>query len=373
MKRPLLSVRLCCLTLGLSAENKKEGMRTINIQLGKKIKALRLERGMTQETLADTLGVSPQAISKWENDVNAPDIGILPALSITFGVTIDELFSLTDDENLERIDNMLCDVRDLSEQSFTSAEALLQGIILRKPGCGEAYLRLAELYEHRIRTFTGLSVNYAKQAIEFEPEKKACHSVMTNVLHGYGRDWTCNNTLELVRYYRGLMKKVPQWQEGWYWLLDQLIGNGLLKEAGSVIEAAEKAGHHELAKARLGDIAYARGNGDEALRLWQECIDDAPEAWRPHAHRADRMVAMGRYDDAIKDYTSWLEKQPHPSYTDPYICMALLYEEKGDLAKAVEMREAQLQACRKDYGYGEGEACDGILREIARLKTMLNS
>ena len=264
----------------------------MNIELGKKIKALRMERGMTQESLAETLSVSPQAVSKWENGVSAPDIGMLPAISIAFGVTIDELFSLTDDENLERIDNMLCDVRDLSATAFNSAESLLQNIIARKPGCGDAYLRLAELYEHRIKTFTRLAVDYAKQAIRLMPEKKCCHSVMTNVLHGYGGDWTCTNTLEMVRYYRELMKKVPDWQEGWNWLLHQLIGNGLLEEAREVIETTEFK-HNDIAKARLGDIAYAEGKGEEALRLWQECIDEAPDAWRPYAYRADRMVYMG--------------------------------------------------------------------------------
>lgn len=341
----------------------------MNIELGKKIKALRTERGMTQESLAEILSVSPQAISKWENGVSAPDIGMLPAISITFGVTIDELFSLTDDENLERIDNMLCDVRDLSETAFNSAESLLQSIIARKPGCGDAYLRLAELYEHRIKTFTCLVVDYTKHAIHLMPEKKCSHSVMTNALHGYGGDWTCNHTLEMVRYYRELMKKVPEWQEGWRWLLDQLIGNGLLEEARTVIETTEFK-HNELAKARLGDVAYAEGNGKEALRLWQECIDEAPDSWRPYAWRADKMVYMGRYDDAIRDFTAWLEKQPAPTFNDPYICMALIYEEKGNIKKAIEMREAQLRVLREDFGFENGEALDGVLREISRLKSI---
>lgn len=342
----------------------------MNIELGKRIKAFRMERGLTQESLAETLGVSPQAISKWENGVTAPDIGMLPAISITFGVTIDDLFSLTDDENLERIHNMLWDMRDLSETSFASTESLLQGIVARKPSCGEAYLRLAELYEHRIKTLTRLAVDYAKQAIRIDPEKKACHSVMTNVLHGYGGDWTCNNTLEMVHYYRGLMKRVPEYQEGWRWLLDQLIGNGLLEEARTVIEKTEIIRNHELAKIWLGDLAYAEGNGEEALHLWQECIDDAPDAWRPYAHRADRMVHMGRYDDAIRDYTAWLEKQPAPPYNDPYICMSLLYEEKGDIHKAIKMREEQCRNLREGWGYDKGDGIDGVLREITRLKSI---
>jgi transcriptional regulator with XRE-family HTH domain len=341
----------------------------MNIELGKKIKALRTERNLTQESLAEALRVSPQAISKWENGVTAPDIGMLPMLSVTFGVTIDELFSLTDEDNLKRISNMLCTKRDLTENAFTSTDGMLKGIAARKPDCGDAYLRLAELYEHRIRTLTRLAADYAKQAILLMPEKKACHSVMTNVLHGYGGDWTCTNTLGMVRYYRGLMKRIPEWQEGWRWLLDQLIGNGLLDEARTVIGTTAFK-DNLLAKARLGDIAYAEGNGGEALRLWQECIDETPNEWQPYAWRADKMVYMGRYDDAIRDYTSWFNKQPAPRYVDPCICMALLYEEIGDITKAIKMREEQYRILIEEHGFHEDEVDSGILQELARLQNI---
>ena len=52
------------------------------MELGNKIKNLRLRAGMTQEMLADELGVSFQTISKWENSVCAPDIAMLPKLSM---------------------------------------------------------------------------------------------------------------------------------------------------------------------------------------------------------------------------------------------------------------------------------------------------
>ena len=342
----------------------------MNVELGKKIKTLRTERNMTQETLAQTLGVSPQAVSKWENGVTAPDIGMLPAISITFGVTIDELFSLTDDENLQRINNMLTDVRDLSEAEFAKTEAMLQGIIARKPDCDEAYLRLGELYEHRIHTYTRRAVDCAKQAIRIQPEKKCGHSLLTNMYHGYDGDWTCNHTLEMVRYYRGLMKRVPEYRDGWRWLLPQLIGNGLLEEARRLVQSTQAIQDSGLAKIWLGDIEYAKGNGEEALRLWKQCIDDAPDDWRPHAFRADRMVRMGRYQDAIADFDAWLEKQPAPAFLDSYICKALLYEEMGDIPKAIEMKEEQCRILREDFGFQNGEGIDAVLREIARLKAL---
>lgn len=59
--------------------------------MGKRIARLRREQGLTQETLAERMGVSAQAVSKWENDIACPDISMLPALADFFGVTIDEL------------------------------------------------------------------------------------------------------------------------------------------------------------------------------------------------------------------------------------------------------------------------------------------
>lgn len=59
--------------------------------MGKRIMDLRKGKGMTQEQLAQIVGVSPQAVSKWENDLSCPDISILPQLSEALGVTIDEM------------------------------------------------------------------------------------------------------------------------------------------------------------------------------------------------------------------------------------------------------------------------------------------
>lgn len=61
--------------------------------LGKRIGGMRRKRGMTQEYLAGALGVSPQAVSKWENDQNAPDVGMLVKLADVLEVTTDYLLT----------------------------------------------------------------------------------------------------------------------------------------------------------------------------------------------------------------------------------------------------------------------------------------
>lgn len=59
--------------------------------LGKQIAQLRKELGMTQQTLAQQMGVTDKAVSKWERDLSCPDVATLPKLAQTLGVTVDEL------------------------------------------------------------------------------------------------------------------------------------------------------------------------------------------------------------------------------------------------------------------------------------------
>ena len=61
--------------------------------LGKRIANLRKSKNLKQDDLAQKLNVSPQAVSKWENDQTCPDISLLPELAKTLGVSVDTLLS----------------------------------------------------------------------------------------------------------------------------------------------------------------------------------------------------------------------------------------------------------------------------------------
>lgn len=64
--------------------------------IGNMIAVLRKEKNMTQETLANALGVTNQAVSKWESEQSCPDIALLPAIADLFGVSLDYLFGRTE-------------------------------------------------------------------------------------------------------------------------------------------------------------------------------------------------------------------------------------------------------------------------------------
>lgn len=65
----------------------------MEMTIGNRIAALRREKGLKQDDLAQMLEVSPQAVSKWENDQTCPDISLLPKLAKILGVSVDELLS----------------------------------------------------------------------------------------------------------------------------------------------------------------------------------------------------------------------------------------------------------------------------------------
>ena len=65
----------------------------MNETIGRRIAKFRKEKNMTQEELASLIGVSSQAVSKWENDASCPDISLLPQVCEVLGITADELLT----------------------------------------------------------------------------------------------------------------------------------------------------------------------------------------------------------------------------------------------------------------------------------------
>lgn len=79
----------------------------MNIYLSENIKKLRKQRGLTQERLADSLGVTFQAVSKWERGESFPDIVTLPVIAAFFDTTIDELFGADKGRDEEKVNEYL--------------------------------------------------------------------------------------------------------------------------------------------------------------------------------------------------------------------------------------------------------------------------
>ncbi len=88
------------------------------IKIGEKIKELRKANDMTQEKLADYLGVSFQAISKWECGIASPDISLLVPISRLFSISIDELF----DNSKDNIDLRLTELKKVYDETWKTGD-----------------------------------------------------------------------------------------------------------------------------------------------------------------------------------------------------------------------------------------------------------
>lgn len=88
----------------------------MQLGLGTKIRQLRRRDGRTQETLAEALGVTSQAVSRWESGGSYPDMNLIPSIANYFGVSIDELFGYTNQRD-KKIDSLVSRIREMKWQN----------------------------------------------------------------------------------------------------------------------------------------------------------------------------------------------------------------------------------------------------------------
>lgn len=120
------------------------------IKLGEKIRELRLRDGRTQENLAGELGVTAQAVSRWEKGICCPDVELIPPIANFFGVSIDELFGY-DNERSKKIDALVERINEMNRENngedvnIDAAIALARESLIEFPGNEKLTLALASV------------------------------------------------------------------------------------------------------------------------------------------------------------------------------------------------------------------------------------
>lgn len=108
------------------------------------IKELRKKHNLTQEQLAECMGVSSQAISKWENNISYPDVSLLPILANFFQITIDELLGVNINKRAEVIKNLCLDADKLiMAKKYAEAVCHLRNALMEYPNNDQLLYRLA--------------------------------------------------------------------------------------------------------------------------------------------------------------------------------------------------------------------------------------
>ncbi|MBQ3011960.1 MAG: helix-turn-helix transcriptional regulator [Clostridia bacterium] len=104
------------------------------IKLGEKIKSLRKQKNISQEVFANYLGVSFQAVSKWETGNTMPDITMIPAIASFFGVSTDELFDFNLFEIEKQVDEICNEAYKYRFSDAAKSEQILRKGLQRFPG-----------------------------------------------------------------------------------------------------------------------------------------------------------------------------------------------------------------------------------------------
>ncbi len=343
----------------------------MNIEMGNKIKQLRLERSMTQEELGKELSVSPQAVSKWESAATLPDIQLLPEISVLFGVSIDELFSMTSESRMDRIENMIDGVRFIPEKDFSESEKFLNELLSDSKNKARAALVLAELYNKRLSEYKELTLDFGKRALLLNPNEKSAHNAVYDGDGGAYFDYNASNHIETVEFYKDFIKSHPENPRTYLWLMDLLIEDGRTAEAKAYLEQMDKIEHSFRKDLYLGIIAKAECDLPKALEHWEHMTEEFPDEWLSWSCKADSYARLCRYDEAIEFYKKAMELQPAPRFMDNPEAVSFIYEMLGDYENAIEMRKIAIEICKTDWNITEGEWIDEHLRAIERLKAKM--
>lgn len=128
--------------------------------LGMMISSLRKEKGMTQLQLAEKMGVTDKAVSKWERDLSMPDLNSIPKLAEIFEISVDDLMQMKTDTTENRSQNKVDEIID----------TVLKGIGI---AMGIAVTVLSVLGELEVNTaFVMLGIGLASVSISLLKDKK---------------------------------------------------------------------------------------------------------------------------------------------------------------------------------------------------------
>lgn len=341
--------------------------------IGKKIKQLRLKAGLSQIQLAEQLGLSNQAVSKWETDFSQPDISLLPELATLFGISIDELFDYTAENYYEKIQNSLEYGISLSNKDFQQFESFLLNQLTMTPDKYDANSTLGWLYLSHAEQLRKKASFYCKKALELRPNSKREISIINAASGGVIYDWDVRNRQELIDYYQKTLLVAPENQRLYFYLLDNLIDDGRLTEARQILTASEINNPDPLnAFYKVFIEEKARGFKmvkTDYLTLTQQFSKD----WRVLFAVANVFSQNAYYKEAIPIWEAAFEAQVKPRYTDFYESIAQCHIRLGDHEAAIKAYKHVLKILREDWNYRFGSHIDRINEKILQLTSLSQS
>lgn len=341
------------------------------MEIGNQIKQLRLRRGITQEAMAQYLGCTPQAVSKWERGVATPDISMLPAISAYFGVTIDDLFALSEGTRMERIQNMLWDVRYFDPADVDKEQHFLLEKGRREPENDQVFEFLAEIELHLADEHREKAVQYAKETLSRNPENKSAHASLVLGMGGKMPDWYVSGHHQLIDFYKEFVHAHPNVGRAYMWLMDHLLDAGRIDEACEYLQQYEEIDQTFRKYMYRCLISLNSGKKAEAYRILDEMTAAFPDSDGAMLCAGDIMARSGEYEKAKEYYRRAMDVAKPPRFCDYLESIAQVCELQGDIPGAIAALNEVLEVQRKEWNVMTGETSDIIKRKIVRLQEKL--
>ena len=340
------------------------------MKIGNKIRQMRNKAGITQEQLASKLGVSGQSVSKWENEITMPDISLLPDIAEVFGISIDELFDLTVEQKLKRIENRIEIEEELSAQSFSDYEDFLLQQLSEKNDRTQILSLLANLYHHRMEADSLRVSKYAREAILSDPAKKDCQWLLTKAEGHTIWDWNMANHSSAIDFYKEVVdsdKISPKSSMPYYYLIDNLLADNRADEAEIYLEAFAKlpSANPVMVDVYKAYIALARYDVSCADNTMESLIEKHPDDCAYLFEGAQYYARRCMYDKAISLYERNWQLDKKPRFTETLQGISTIYKIKGDMDSAVKTYDRLLECLKSEWGYREE---DKPYLEVLRMK-----
>lgn len=342
----------------------------MDFNLGNIIKRLRIEHSITQEELAAYLGISYQAVSKWETGTTLPDITLLPKIATYFGVKIDDLFSINHEDELSRIDTML-QREAMTDQNYSYAKRILDGILQENPKDVDAIKRYAKVHLTKANTDLLTAGHLLEKAMNLSPLDEEIFALYRNVrggseyTHHSDNDW-------FIRVCEPYARKYPQNCRLYQMLIEAMISKNYYNRAKDLLDASQFEGENKyMKKVLLGDLALAQGNVETAKEIW---FTIPKEDWLGQYEAGERFNRLNEYEQAIECFNNAYESQTAPHKMDMMYSLAFLYKKMGRLIEAKKEWELIIETLITEYETPEDDNdIEWAIHEIAQLEQLIES
>ena len=337
----------------------------MNMDIGNAIKKLRMDRKITQEEVAEYLGISFQAVSKWEAGTTMPDITLLPKIADFFGVRIDDLFSVDHEDELNRIEESLA--HGLSEQSYLYAKRILEASLQDDPDNIRALKLYARL--HLMKTNEDLleAGRMLERAMEHSPLDEEIFNLYRQVRGGgvykahSDDDW-------FIRVCEPYAKKFPQNFKLMSYLVEAMIRQRYFEKAEEYIHLMQlDDGKEYLRQVYLGDLELAKGNIDNAKAIWNTVSENDSMGQYEVGERFNR---INEYDRAIECFQNAFQTITPPRYLEAVFSLAFLYTKLGRKTEAIEAWQLIINTLASDFNDHDSETVEWAHREIRKLQNI---